>query len=216
MLISFYGEGASPDKGAESRPGRSEESASDAAAAPRVYAASVIVTKDGDALTGYEPHGKPRVGMLTFPGGKLENDETYVQAAVRELEEEAGLFVRPEDLVKVREYQCGKLHCTKFTVDYKSTHPSSMLTADRLTDLKFRNAAGIIDEHAPNKLANCVKEVIVDGEFTPAVFKGESPLAPTTSLPADPLKRVRMHTPPLAAVSSPAQGSVSEVKTRRS
>ena len=117
------GEGASPDMGAESRPGRSEESASDAAAAPRVYAASVIVTKDGDALTGYEPHGKPRVGMLTFPGGKLENDETYVQAAVRELEEEAGLFARPEDFAKVREHQCGKLHCTQFTVDYKSQVP---------------------------------------------------------------------------------------------
>lgn len=43
------------------------------------------------------------VGKLTVPGGKIEDAEGAIWAAVRELEEESGLKVQWEDLVKVKE-----------------------------------------------------------------------------------------------------------------
>lgn len=207
------GEGAPPDMCVGSRPGGNEDSIPDAPATERVLAASVIVTKDGaTALCGYEPQGKPRVGMLTFPGGKLEKGETFLQAAVRELAEEAGLFVRPEDLVKVREHDCGKVRCTQYTVDYQWTHPSQTLTSDRLEKLLFRDAASIVNDNAPKDIANCVKEVIVDSAFIRAAIHGAAPLQRTTAFPADPPGRVRMNAPAADAGSSPIVGPAYEVK----
>tara|TARA_A200000159_G_C7304663_1_gene331783 strand:+ start:688 stop:1104 length:417 start_codon:yes stop_codon:yes gene_type:complete len=40
-------------------------------------------------------------GLYGFPGGKIEEGETSVDAAVRELYEEASLKIRPADLVYV-------------------------------------------------------------------------------------------------------------------
>ncbi len=42
-------------------------------------------------------------GALTFPGGGIEAHETPAAAACRELGEEVGLAVRPEELARVRE-----------------------------------------------------------------------------------------------------------------
>lgn len=168
------GEGVPPDMSGGTRPGGREVSTSDGAGKPTTQqppkAASVIVHKDGRVLCGYEPQGKPRVGMLTFPGGKLEEGEFFEAGAIRELEEEGGLTADPSELKFVREHLCGKLLCKQYTVEHAKTRPASVLTADQLTDFKFRSAAEIIDQHAPNKIANCLKEAIVDGEFIPAAF----------------------------------------------
>jgi len=39
----------------------------------------------------------PYHGLLEFPGGGIEAGETPLQAAVREVEEEVGIVIRPED-----------------------------------------------------------------------------------------------------------------------
>jgi 8-oxo-dGTP diphosphatase len=39
----------------------------------------------------------PYRGLLEFPGGGIEAGETPLQAAVREVEEEVGIVIRPED-----------------------------------------------------------------------------------------------------------------------
>jgi 8-oxo-dGTP pyrophosphatase MutT (NUDIX family) len=217
-------EGTSPEMRDGLRTGSTEESRRDTAEPARILAASVIVTKDGAVLTGYEPQGKlpvERVGMFTFPGGKLDPGETYAQAACRELDEEAGLHLKPEHLVFVREHDCGKVHCKQFTVDYLHTTPSATLTADRLTDLQFRVAKDIHEQHAPAKIANCVKEVIgQDGAFTfdwaklqrDALSPPADPLPRTASFPADPPGHVRMNAPAPAVVSSHTGGPSCEVK----
>jgi len=187
------GEGVSPDMCVGTRPGGHEESVSDGAAEAIVQAASVIVYQGSTVLCGYEPHGKPRVGMLTVPAGKLEKGESFEQAAVRELEEEGALYVDPSELKLVREHTCGKMQCKQYCVDYARTVPSSVITADRLTDLKFRTAAVIQEEHAPKLIAHCIKEVIRDGIFIPGVFGDTAPLQLTTSSPNNSPGHVTMH-----------------------
>jgi ADP-ribose pyrophosphatase YjhB (NUDIX family) len=103
--------------------------------------------------------------MLTVPAGKLEDGETFEQAAIRELEEEGALYVQPSDLTFVRDHTCGKMQCKQYCVDYSKTQPSSVITADRLTDLKFRTASEINNDHAPKLIAHCIAEVMRQGTF---------------------------------------------------
>ena len=52
-----------------------------------------------------ERGGEPYKGCWAFPGGFLEMDETVRQGAVRELEEETGLVMSPDDC-RLRELGC--------------------------------------------------------------------------------------------------------------
>lgn len=57
-------------------------------------AVGVIQREDGLVLLGERPVGKPWAGYWEFPGGKVEMDETPIQALVRELHEELGITVK--------------------------------------------------------------------------------------------------------------------------
>lgn len=57
-------------------------------------AVGVIQREDGYVLLGERPIGKPWAGYWEFPGGKVEENETPIQALVRELHEELGIIVK--------------------------------------------------------------------------------------------------------------------------
>lgn len=60
-----------------------------------------IVVKDNKVLLSYEE----RTGVYMSPGGGLENNESFEECVVRELQEETGLKVMPvKAFVKVKEY----------------------------------------------------------------------------------------------------------------
>lgn len=61
--------------------------------------------KEGLSVLLIERGGEPYKGCWAFPGGFLEMDETVRQGAVRELEEETGLAMSPDDL-RLRELGC--------------------------------------------------------------------------------------------------------------
>ena len=62
---------------------------------------SAIVVRDERVLLVRYAYGN-RCGMWTLPGGYANHDETLDQAAIRELEEEAGLRGEPCGIVSVR------------------------------------------------------------------------------------------------------------------
>lgn len=61
----------------------------------RIVVSAVCVFDDAGRLLTVRKRG---TGMFMHPGGKPEPGETAVQAAARELAEEVGIVVRPQDL----------------------------------------------------------------------------------------------------------------------
>ncbi len=56
-------------------------------------AAAVLVRPDGHFLLTSRPEGKPYAGYWEFPGGKIEKNESVLQALERELQEELGIQI---------------------------------------------------------------------------------------------------------------------------
>ena len=65
-----------------------------------VRAAGGIVVRDGSVLLVH----RPKYDDWSFPKGKLEGDESWEEAAVREVEEETGLRCEVGDLVGSTRY----------------------------------------------------------------------------------------------------------------
>ena len=59
--------------------------------------AAVIINESGEVLLAQRPHGKRLAGKWEFAGGKVEEGETPETALARELKEELGIMVLPED-----------------------------------------------------------------------------------------------------------------------
>ena len=56
-------------------------------------AAAALIRPDGQFLLTSRPEGKPYAGYWEFPGGKIEKDESVLQALERELQEELGIRI---------------------------------------------------------------------------------------------------------------------------
>src|SRR5262245_58925531 len=64
-----------------------------------VVVACVLLSPDGSILLAKRPEGRTLAGLWEFPGGKVEPGEEPEAALLRELEEELGVRLRPENLV---------------------------------------------------------------------------------------------------------------------
>lgn len=60
--------------------------------------AAALIDEVGRVLVQQRAAGRQMAGLWEFPGGKLEPGETPEQALARELGEELGIAVAPEDL----------------------------------------------------------------------------------------------------------------------
>lgn len=60
--------------------------------------AAVIINPQGEILLAQRPEGKRLAGKWEFAGGKVEEGESPESALVRELREELGIEIAPENL----------------------------------------------------------------------------------------------------------------------
>lgn len=69
-------------------------------------AAGVLLDDHGRFLLAQRPPGKPYAGYWEFPGGKIENGESSLEALIRELDEELGISVAAADpwLIRTWDY----------------------------------------------------------------------------------------------------------------
>lgn len=70
---------------------------SDKGVSMMLVVAGALAGQDGRWLMHKRPFDKHHGGLWEFPGGKVEPQEAPVFALVRELEEELGISVQPED-----------------------------------------------------------------------------------------------------------------------
>lgn len=62
-------------------------------ASPINVAVGILMKANGDVLLGQRPAGKPYEGYWEFPGGKVEANETILDALKREFVEELGIQI---------------------------------------------------------------------------------------------------------------------------
>ncbi|MBI1902145.1 MAG: (deoxy)nucleoside triphosphate pyrophosphohydrolase [Planctomycetia bacterium] len=67
--------------------------------------AVAVIHYDGKFLIGRRPPDAPLGGLWEFPGGKLKQGESPMQAAVREAREETGIAVVPCYLYQIVHHQ---------------------------------------------------------------------------------------------------------------
>ena len=61
--------------------------------------AAALVDIDGKVLLSQRPKEKHMAGLWEFPGGKVEEKETFVSALTREIEEELSLKIQVGDKI---------------------------------------------------------------------------------------------------------------------
>lgn len=70
-----------------------------------IYAvAGVLCDSFGKVLVSLRPNHVPQGGFWEFPGGKIEPDETSLQALCRELWEEVGIRVESANMISIEQH----------------------------------------------------------------------------------------------------------------
>jgi mutator protein MutT len=119
----------------------------------RTIIAIAVVEHDDQFLVGRRPPNVPLAGLWEFPGGKVEPSETPEQTAIRECQEEAGLFVEVVERYEVRDYDYDhatlKLHFYSCRPLEPTTPPKGSfrwVRRDELGNLDFPSANGPLIE----------------------------------------------------------------------
>ncbi|HEY5143458.1 MAG TPA: NUDIX hydrolase [Solirubrobacteraceae bacterium] len=150
------------------RPGPGEELNTTGSETPPRQAASVILLRGGDAalellLVQRTPHARFMGGVWVFPGGAVdahegEGDAAHRLAAVRELEEEAGISgVDAARLVKFSQWITPRVVSIRFdTHFFLAPIPAGqepVIDGDEIVDMGWFTPQAALDAHAAGDLA---------------------------------------------------------------
>ena len=105
--------------------------------------AVAVIHHDGKFLIGPRPPEAPLGGLWEFPGGKLTQGESPMQAAVREAREETGIAVVPCYLYQIvrHTYDHDQVELHFFScrpADGTDTHRAPFLWVPRADLIKYR------------------------------------------------------------------------------
>ncbi len=79
---------------------------------PHRHVVAAAIRKNGRYLLGKRPQGGMLEGLWEFPGGKVEEDETYEEALQRELKEELGVEVQVHEAITSVDHTYSHLRVT--------------------------------------------------------------------------------------------------------
>jgi len=93
---------------------------------PKILVGSIVECNDKVLLC--KRATEPRLGFWTLPSGYMENDETVVEAAIRETEEETKVFVRKMSLYAV--FSCPNINQVYFIFRGKAENDCASTTEE--------------------------------------------------------------------------------------
>ena len=115
--------------------------------------AAVILAKNKQVLIARRSKNKPQGGFWEFPGGKIEKDETAIQALSRELKEELAISVlEMQSFIKLEhEYPEGSIildvwMVEKFTGNARGNEGQTIawVSVDQLNQYEFLEANRLV------------------------------------------------------------------------
>ncbi|MFW6225831.1 MAG: NUDIX hydrolase [bacterium] len=113
--------------------------------------AGLLIIKNNKILLAH-PTKAPWYGTYTIPKGKIEKDESYIEAALRETKEEIGIEIKEEDIKNINKPKTIKYTNEKGEVykilKYFIVEPSEEIKIDKSKlDKNEVNWAGFLDIH---------------------------------------------------------------------
>lgn len=115
-----------------------------------IAAQTIVRRSDGAVLLGRRGDHKTHIaGLWEFPGGRVEPDETYTQAACREIREEVGLVLESATLVEFIPMRLGgeESELVVFTAALPAGQTPALADGRSHTELRWVDPTAVMDEH---------------------------------------------------------------------
>lgn len=127
---------------------------------PQVVTAAVI-ERNGHILIAKRKQGKRHVGNWEFPGGTLEEGETYEQCLKRELQEELAITSEIGDLICSSEYNYTPDWTVRLLV-YRATVVSGTFSLNDHDEIRWVKPEDLVHYDFPEADKPIVKKLILE------------------------------------------------------
>jgi len=127
---------------------------------PQIVTAAVI-EKNGHILIAKRKKGKRHVGNWEFPGGTLEEGETYEQCLKRELQEELAITSEIGDLICSNEYDYTPDWTVKLLV-YRATVVSGAFNLNDHEEIRWVKPEDLVRYDFPEADRPIVEKLILE------------------------------------------------------
>lgn len=131
----------------------------------------VLLVKDGKVLLSRRANTGYMDGMYSLPAGHVEEGESLLEAALRELKEEVGVTANPADtVIKHAMYRrCDRTYADYFYVCQQWQGEPTNLEPDKCGDLYWADMTNLPDNMTP-EVGQAVKCIVANQPFSELKF----------------------------------------------